>query len=268
MRKIIAILLMVTLVGSLMAGCVDSKTVTVEDTELPKSRILTEEEARKIGVPLSDIKEIYGDTNDTVEEKYADTGAVVIEDKNLESAIREIIGKSTGEITKKDMEVLVILDIRDKDVSNLKGLEHATNLLYLGIVNKDSSLSDLRPISKLTKLSDLIIENAEISDTSPLKDLTNLTILSLKNNNISDISPLKNLINLDCIDIEYNNVRDIDVFSEFTKLRYAYIEGNNISDINPLSGLTELKRLRVTNNIKDLSMLENLDNLVDLELVQ
>lgn len=258
MRRIMAILLMVTLVGSLMAGCVDNKTVTVEDTELPKSRILTEEEARKIGISSSDIKEIYGDTNDT--------GAVVIEDKNLESAIREIIGKPTGDITKKDMEVLVVLDIKGKDIYSLEGLEHAVNLLYLGIENEDSSLSDLRPISKLTKLTDLIIENAEISDVSPLKDLTNLTILSLKNNNISDISPLKSLTNLDCISIEYNNVRDIDVFSEFTKLRYAYIEGNNISDINPLSGLTELKRLRATNNIKDLSMLDNLDNLVDLEL--
>ncbi|TAH63384.1 MAG: leucine-rich repeat domain-containing protein [Gottschalkiaceae bacterium] len=219
MRKILAILLMVTLVGSLMAGCVESDVVHIVDN-------------------------------------------------NLEIEIREILGKPTGDITKKDMEVLVVLDIKGKDIYSLEGLEHAVNLFYLGIVNKDSSLSDLRPISKLTKLTDLIIENAEISDVRPIKDLTNLTLLSLKNNNISDISPLKNLINLDLIDIEYNDVRDISTFSEFTQLRYAYIEGNNISDISSLSGLTELKRLRATNNIKDLSMLENLDNLVDLELVQ
>ena len=71
----------------------------------------------------------------------------------------------------------------------MTGLEHATNLQSL-VLEDNSSLSDLSPLARLTRLEVLELWNNSVSDISPLAGLTNLQNLGLVLNNISDISPL------------------------------------------------------------------------------
>ena len=93
--------------------------------------------------------------------------SVDIPDPNLRTEIeRELSRTSVAPITVADMERLTTLDADRADISDLTGLEYATNLTHL-------YLADNR-----------------ISDISALSELTNLLVLHLNNNNIADISPL------------------------------------------------------------------------------
>ena len=131
-----------------------------------------------------------------VREDTCDT-VVSIPDANLEQAIRNTLGKNSGELTCGDMASLSYLSndfwgpSSTSGISDLTGLEYATNLQYLEIYNfNDSRLSDLTPLSGLTNLQTLYLYNNQISDISALSNLTNLQTLYLDSNRISDISPL------------------------------------------------------------------------------
>ncbi len=86
------------------------------------------------------------------------------------------------------------------------------NLKLLSRAEFDISLdkiSDITPLTSLTKLTSLDLSFNKISDTTPLKSLTNLTSLSLWNNEISDTTPLTSLTNLTNLDLSGNQISDI-----------------------------------------------------------
>ena len=125
---------------------------------------------------------------------------VDILDPNLRAAIERSLDKASADvITAADMATLIDFDAPNTNITDLTGLEHATNLRsldlgaefvqVLGVVNSNS-ISDLSPLAGLNKLISLALENNSISDLSPLGGLTNLTFLSLNGNSIADISPI------------------------------------------------------------------------------
>ena len=95
-----------------------------------------------------------------------DTTPVTIPDANLRAAIAAALKTSSATITKGEMTTLVRLEAPDAGISDLTGLESATNLTWLSLYGN------------------------QITDISPLDGLTNLTGLGLSINNITDISPL------------------------------------------------------------------------------
>tara|TARA_B100000315_G_scaffold249373_1_gene280483 strand:+ start:608 stop:1147 length:540 start_codon:yes stop_codon:yes gene_type:complete len=113
---------------------------------------------------------------------------VTFPDWNLEITIRDTINKPEGPIFMSDLKSLTILEVQERDISDLTGLEHCTNLRWLTIVA--NNISDLSPLAGLTNLEMLALVENNTSDLSPLADLTNLQGLFLTSNNISDISPL------------------------------------------------------------------------------
>ena len=124
-----------------------------------------------------------------------------------------------------------------------------------------NQISDLRPLSGLTKLTLLCIQCNQVSDLSPLSRMTNLTSLSLDDNQISDISPLSGLTNLTWLTLGKNQISDISPLSGLTNLRNLDLHCNQISDINPLSGITNLAWLCLEKNqISDLRPLSRLTN--------
>ena len=124
---------------------------------------------------------------------------VDIPDPNLRAAIEAELGKALGApITLDEMATLTGFAARNANIRDLTGLEHATNLKWLGLDgeivdgtwNNSNSISDLSPLAGLTNLTQLWIGGNVISDLSPLVGLTNLTSLTLEANRISDLSPL------------------------------------------------------------------------------
>ena len=197
--------------------------------------------------------------------------AVLIPDANLAAAIRKTLGLADdATITVADMRQLIELDAQESDISELTGLEHATNLEKLRLF--ENSISDISPLSKLTNLTFLNIFDNSISDISPLSKLTNLRGLYLNNNDmsdisISDISPLSELTNLTGLSLAGNNISDISPLSELTNLRGLDLQSIGISDLSSLSGLTNLTYLAIGgNNTGDISWLSELTSLTSLGL--
>ena len=116
---------------------------------------------------------------------------VSIPDPNLAAALREEIGDA---ITTRTMLELTQLTAYHSGITDLTGLEHASNLriLLLG----SNTISDISPIAGLTRLRVLNLVRCGISDVSFLSGLRRLTTLYLDGNSISDVSPLAGLTNL------------------------------------------------------------------------
>ena len=226
--------------------------------------------------------------------------AINIPDPNLRAAVEGILGKASGAtITASDMARLTRLEARNANISDLTGLEHATNLTELllkreyvqevgrwinsssvsdlsplvGLINltvlrlEDTSISDISPVTGLTNLTKLWLGGNAITDISPVSRLTNLTGLSLWSNAIMDISPLAGLTNLTRLELGGNNIADISHLAGLTNLTGLWLGGNAITDILPLASLTNLTRLELGgSNITDISPLAGLTSLTELVL--
>ena len=180
---------------------------------------------------------------------------VDIPDSNLRTAIEKALGKASGvTITTEDMKSLYELEAPNASITDLTGLEHATNLTLLNL--SDNSISDISPLAGLNNLAELYLSDNSISDISPLAGLNNLIWLELHNNSISDLSPLKGLNNPLWLELSDNSISDISPLAGLTSLIILGLSGNSISDISPVAGLINLIELSLENNsISDISPL-------------
>ena len=191
---------------------------------------------------------------------------VDIPDPKLRAKIEAALGKAPGAtITIVEMATLTKLDARYRRISNLTGLEHATNLTELNL--SGNFISNISPLSGVTNLTQLWLYKNYISDLSPLAGLINLTELGLGENSISDISALADLTKLTKLHLYENSIPNISPLSGLTNLTQLWLFDNFISNISPLSGLTNLTELRFRDNfISDISPLSGLTNLTELNL--
>ena len=213
---------------------------------------------------------------------------VNIPDPNLRAAIVEGLEKAPGApITAADMATLTRLDAETANITDLTGLETATNVDRLEL--RDNAISDLSPLKDLIKLRVLDLDINNISDLSPLKGLINLTALALAENAITDFSPLSGLIRLEWIGFTENPIADLtplaglislrqirtwgtpienlSAVTALPKLRILDICGGELTDISPLAEMTQLQELYlVGNQITDITPLSGLTGLTRLSL--
>ena len=195
-------------------------------------------------------------------------GAVVhIPDTNLRAAIAEKLGKSpNAPITAAEMERLRELDVENRGIQDLTGLQFAINLDDLDL--RHNQISDLSPLASLTNLSRLGFRDNPVSDISPVRNLTNLAHLSFPHTLVSDLSPLAGLINLD--NIWFNageKISDLSPLRGLINLRIIHAGGHSISDLSPLAGLTQLEHIYLPgSDISNLTPLAGLTRLKELYL--
>lgn len=204
----------------------------------------------------------------------------------VEQAVRDKLGKVSGDITKRDVLDIYRLKLPN-GVKSLKDLSQFENLEYLDASNL--SLKDITPIKNLTSLRSLYLQRNEIADISPIKKLKDLEIVSLngnlletidslsgltglrelylRENRIADITPLNKLTKLNVLEIGGNKIKKADAISNLKKLQKLSMDNNEISNIKGLKGLTALRSLNLSNNkISDLQHLEKLTKLEVLHL--
>ena len=152
---------------------------------------------------------------------------VNIPDANLRAAIESALGKTPGAtITVSDMAGLPRLVAPNASISDLTGLEHATNLTVLNLGGEvleerrinSNSITDLSSLRRLINLTELLLEGNSITDITSLGGLTNLTWLFLADNNISNITSLGGLTNLTLLALEGNSITDITSLGGLTNL--------------------------------------------------
>ncbi|MCY3682874.1 MAG: leucine-rich repeat domain-containing protein [Gemmatimonadetes bacterium] len=195
-----------------------------------------------------------------------DENDVNIPDANLRAVIADSLGKGRDEaITRAEMATLTSLEVQDANISDLTGLQFATNLTVLWLTG--NPITDLSALCDLTNLTDLVLFGNTITDISALSNLTNLIHLNLNHNTVSDISVLSNLTNLEWLFLADNAITDISALSNLINLSGLDISGANITDISVLAKLTNLTQLALNDNcISDLSVLAKLTNLTHLNL--
>ena len=194
-------------------------------------------------------------------------GEVVrISDPNLRAAIAEEFGKSpNAPITAEEMERLRRLDVRERGIQDLTGLQFATNLSRLDLGrwgNTGNHVSDLSPIAGLINLQELFLNSNQVSDLSPLAGLTNLHELLIISNPVSDISTLRRLINLKRLWMDRTFVSDLSPLRGLINLVELDFHDTVVSDLSPLAGLINLEDLRFSyQGLSDISPLAGLINL-------
>ena len=192
---------------------------------------------------------------------------VDILDPNLEKAIREVLElPDQTPITQQEMLRLIELAAPEKQIENLTGLEHATNLKSIHVHR--NNISNLQPLADLIQLESLSLWGNPISDLSPAANLIQLKRLDLGGCQVSDITPLANLTQLTYLTLHHNfRIIDITPLINLTQLTELRLSRNQIADITPLANLTQLITLQLSHNrIVDISPLANLTQLTDLTL--
>ena len=180
-------------------------------------------------------------------EEVADDTPVTIPDANLRAAIAAELGKaSDATITKGEMTILLRLEVNFAGISDLTGLEFATNLTWVQLVG--NSITDISALSSLTNLTWVQLVENSITDISALSSLTNLDFLNLNGNEITDISALSGLTNLTGLSLNGNEITDISALSGLTNLTWLSLRSNNISDVSALAGLARLTGLYLNDN--------------------
>ena len=204
-------------------------------------------------------------------------------------------------ITTHAMLDLKTLNVSNRGITDLTGLEHAHNLQSLnlgsahiqgqGQVNRNA-ISDFSPLKGLTHLHTLDLDLAtfdiaalwailpelpslrylylsstSISDVSALAGLTQLALLYLGGNSITDVSALTGLTQLTSLYLGGNSITDVSALANLTQLAFLYLGGNSITDVSALANLTQLALLDLYgNSITDVSALANLTQLTVLDL--
>lgn len=180
---------------------------------------------------------------------HAAAGAIDadVPDSILRAAMEQALFKrSGGAISSAELATLTELTVFRIGVTDLTGLEFATNLTALRLT--DGEIEDLSPLSGLTSLKRLVLINHDVVDLSPLSGLEDLEVLTLASNDIADISVLSDLMSLTHLNLQDNRIADISALKDLTNLQVLHLGGNEIEDISPLTELTNLKQLNVGNN--------------------
>lgn len=221
-------------------------------------------------------------------------------DQNLENAIRDILHHSGKPIYRSQLLDIVSLDLSNREITDLTGIDHFRNLEVLDLSNNE--IHDVSQLRALTNLKDLnLSENRivdleeanfealfhigliqlnldenesyygggknQLSNISLLANISSLESLSLQNNGVKDFSALYNLDNLTSLNLAQNNIYEINSLGNFTNLRSLNLRDNDIQDISVLSNLVDLEYLNLHSNekiqtIRPIASLEKLEKLI------
>ena len=155
-------------------------------------------------------------------------------------------------MTDSNIESVTNLNLNEKNISDITGIEKFKNLTFLQMTN--NQISDISPLENLVNLEGAVLINNQISDLNPLSELTKLQNLFLINNQISDISPLSGLTNLRYLGLAYNPMNDITpILSLDLEIEDSGLIGENVSTATTSSEMYELPSLfLLLNNTLDL----------------
>lgn len=163
---------------------------------------------------------------------------VSFQDEQLEQAIKQILKKDDNvAVMQKDMKSLTVLDLSNRGIKSIQGMQYASNLTQLDLSNNE--IDDITPLKPLTKIRELDISDNQIKNLEPLKKMLNLSSLNLNSNLVYDLEPLKSLSELHHLYLSDNRVWNLDPIRNHTfdthydtgALRYALQLSGNYLDL-------------------------------------
>ena len=208
---------------------------------------------------------------DNADDDVVDLGP--IRDPALRAAVGDALGITVSEpVTADDLATLTTLHAHGRGITDLTGLEWATNLETLLLWQNE--IADVAPLASLKSVSELNLRGNRISDLSPLSGMTELQKLLLNGNPIIDVAPLAGLQWLETLNLSATWVDDLTPLADLKRLIVLEIGslgttyvGGMVSDLSPVAGLSRLSKLGLHGHrVTDLSPLAELTELHDLDL--
>lgn len=159
-------------------------------------------------------------------------------DANLKTAVEAQLGIPNP--TPTDLQGLTVLTAPNRNITDLTGLEYATNLGATDLTG--NNIEDISAFSGLPRLIELLLQGNRIHDLSPLSGSAYLYRLLLARNDISDISDLASMPQLALVSLNDNDITDISPLCGLTNMVELNLRDNQIEDVSPL---TEMRRLAI-----------------------
>ena len=182
------------------------------------------------------------------------------------------------EANKQAIEEVTSLNIEDKNLTDISGIEYFTNLTSLDCgknqltalpVENLTNLTSLScfgnqltalPVENLTQLTTLSCSNNQLT-ALPVANLTNLTSLRCSDNQLTEL-PVEKLTKLTELSCSYNQLTELPV-EKLTKLTELSCSYNQLTKL-PVGNLTLLEQLNCGTNLLAELDIENLTQLTEL----
>ncbi len=165
----------------------------------------------------------------------------------------------------KDRRSIRKIDLSGLPVSDLTPISDLTSLHTLSL--DDTRITDLAPLAALTSLHTLKLILAHVSDISPLAGLSSLHTLTLGSRQTSDLSPLAGLTSLHTLSLVLEKISDLSPLGGLKTIKRLSLDGALVSDLTPLSDLKSLHTLVLQQTpVSDLRPLSGLTSVVAISL--
>lgn len=222
-----------------------SESETKED--VPKTEDTTESkpkpQARGGGIGPQTVNLIEGNPNDPGVDIDAQFAQELRTDKSTTNngSAWSGYGKSANQLTDDDMAALSVIDVKNKNLSSLNGVEFAVNLTRLVCYNNQLSELDVASNIALTELSCSANPLSELDVSSNIL----LTNLYCSYNSLGELDVTNNtaLKNLTCV---FNQLNELDV-SNNTALTDLYCSNNLLGELD-VTNNTALENFNCSNN--------------------
>lgn len=123
-------------------------------------------------------------------------------------------------MTTDDLTALTILYAAGQQISNLSGLEYATNLTTLSL--PDNAITDASVLAGLGNLLSIDLQGNHLGDAHSLAGLSQLQTLNISDNAVQDAAPLLALTNLGVLMISGNPLTNAAAMGGLTNLTTLY----------------------------------------------
>lgn len=178
---------------------------------------------------------------------------VTFADPLLETQVRLALNLSASEDI--DTDNILELDTLDLDaetdltgaltgITNLSGLEHATNLVYIHLGY--TGVTDLTPLKDLEKVTYLRVNNTDVTSLAPVSGYTTLTYFNANSaTGITNISPISGNTGMKEIilrNVPFGNA-GMSTIRNFTTLYRINMRSTGVTDITVLAELMALGAL-------------------------
>jgi PKD repeat protein len=173
-------------------------------------------------------------------------------DINLETVIREALGKSLGQVITVDevFNLRQYLDASGRGIIDLTGLERCTNLS--GIDLSKNKITYVTPLSNLKYLMCLYLSENQIRDILPLANFSFLPPYKRPWYNSKGVLMGYYTVQADptrpILDLSWNQISDVSPLAHVANLTRLSLEGNQISDISSLVSISGLAQLNIADN--------------------
>ena len=160
---------------------------------------------------------------------------------------------------------LTTLILSDCSLSSISDLDGAKNLVVLDL-SKNGGIRNLQPISNITSLKELYLQNNAVIALDHLSGLTNLQKLDVSYNSLTSLAPITGCIKLTYLNADGNQLASLAGMESLALLTELSVNYNLLTDVASLASCSELNILSVTNNqITDISGLAGLTKLEKLD---